>query len=216
MSKTRTKKLITLAFLSILAYSAMVLIRIPVVLFLKYEPKDIVILIGGFIFGPLSAFAMSIVVSFIEMFTVSDAGIIGCVMNIVSTCSFVCPAAVFYKKNRTIKGAVSGLVVGGLFMTMIMMLWNYFLTPLYMGIPREAVAKLLLPAFLPFNLLKAGLNAAIAMLIYKPVTTALRRSNLLPAPEESGKRKINISVILLSFLLMITCVLFVLVLQGRI
>lgn len=32
-----------------------------------------------------------------------------------------------------------------------------------------AVAELLLPVFLPFNLLKGSLNTALTLLIYKPV-----------------------------------------------
>lgn len=61
-------------------------------------------------------------------------------------------------------------------MVLVMMLWNYLVAPLYMGIPREEVVKLLLPAFLPFNLIKGGLNAAITMLLYKPVVSVLGRT----------------------------------------
>ena len=57
-----------------------------------------------------------------------------------------------------------------------MMLWNWLLTPLYMGVPREEVVKLLLPAFLPFNFIKGGLNAAITILLYKPALSALGRA----------------------------------------
>ena len=59
-----------------------------------------------------------------------------------------------------------------------MMLWNYLVAPLYMGMPREDIAALLLPAFLPFNLIKGGLNAAITMLLYKPVFLPLQRRHL--------------------------------------
>jgi len=45
---------------------------------------------------------------------------------------------------------------------------------------REAVAKLLLPVFLPFNLLKGCLNAGFTCLLYKPVMTALRKSGYQP------------------------------------
>ena len=45
------------------------------VLFLKYEPKDIIIACAGLIYGPLSSLAVSLVVSFAEMITVSDTGI---------------------------------------------------------------------------------------------------------------------------------------------
>lgn len=72
-------------------------------------------------------------------------------------------------------------------MTIIMLLWNYLITPIYMGYPREAVAELLLPAFLPFNLLKGGLNTALTLLIYKPIVQALRKANLVEVPQDSGQ-----------------------------
>ena len=176
----RTKKLTTVAMLCAIAYLVMVIGRIPVVLFLKYDPKDVIITMGGFMFGPIASLAISVIVSLVEMFTVSDTGLIGCIMNILSSCSFACTAAVIYKKKHTVGGAVGGLAVGLVLMTGIMLLWNYFVTPIYMGYPREAVAELLVPAFLPFNLLKGGLNAAITMLIYKPLVTALRKARLIP------------------------------------
>ena len=216
-----TKKLTALAMLSALAYLAMVVIRIQVVPFppIKYDPKDVVIVIGGFLFGPLAAVAMSGVVSFLEMLTIPDAGgWIGFVMNVVSTCSFVCTAAIIYKKHRNLEGAVAGLVTGVLYMVVVMILWNYLLTPIFTGWPREAVVPLLVSTFLPVNLIKGGLNAGIAMLVYKPLSSALRTARLMPASENEGavKGKISISVILLSCFVIITCILFILVLQGRI
>lgn len=168
-----------IAMLCSITYVVMVVGRIPVVLFLKYDPKDVIIIIGGFLFGPLTSFTISVIVSLIEMFTVSETGIIGCIMNILSSCSFACIAALIYKKNHTRRGAVTGLLVGCLTMTVIMLAWNYVMAPIYMGYPREAVAELLLPAFLPFNLLKGGLNMAITLLIYKPVAKALRKAGLI-------------------------------------
>ena len=213
-----TKKLTVLAMLSALAYLLMAVGRIPVVLFLKYDPKDIVIAIGGFLFGPLAAFAMSATVSFVEMLTLSDTGWIGFVMNVLSSCAFVCTAAVIYQRGRSQKRAIVGLVIGAVLMTLVMLLWNYFLTPIFMGIPRARVAEMLLPAFLPFNLLKSGLNAAITLLVYKPVVKALRQARLMPAPQSEGaaKGKGSAGVILLSCFVIATCVLFILVLQGRI
>ena len=51
--------------------------------------KDTIICIGGFVFGPLSAAIISIVVAVVEMFTYSDTGIIGCIMNMISTCAMI-------------------------------------------------------------------------------------------------------------------------------
>ena len=65
----RTKKLTTVAMLCAIAYLVMVIGRIPVVLFLKYDPKDVIITMGGFMFGPIASLAISVIVSLVEMFT---------------------------------------------------------------------------------------------------------------------------------------------------
>lgn len=216
--QTRTKKITVLAMLSALAYIVMVVGRIPVIMFLKYDPKDVIITIVGFLYGPMSAFTMSAVVSFVEMFTVSDTGLIGLVMNIISSCSFACTASFIYKSKRTITRAIIGLIAGWLLTTAIMLLWNYFITPIYMGFTREAVAELLIPAFLPFNLLKGGLNASITMLLYKPIKKALYKSHLMVVSEETAvtTSKVNIGTILVSSFIIITCILLILVFQGYI
>ena len=84
-----TKRLTACAMLAAAAYVVMAIGRIPVVLFLSYDPKDIIIAIGGFLYGPLSAMGISVVVSLLEMVTVSGTGFIGCIMNILSTLSLI-------------------------------------------------------------------------------------------------------------------------------
>lgn len=208
--KIDIKKLTATAMLCALAYIVMLVGRVPVVLFLKYDPKDVIITLGGLIWGPMMSFAVSVIVSVIEMMSASETGFIGLVMNIISTCSFACTAAFIYKKKRTLSGAVIGLVIGCVAMVAIMLLWNYLITPLYMGYPREAVAKLLLPAFLPFNLLKAGLNAAFTFLLYRPVISALRKTGFVEKSESATKKKIPYGMFIVAIMLVITCVLAIL------
>ena len=78
MKNSKTKKLTTIGMLCTLAYIAVVVGRIPLVLFLKYDPKDVIIVIGGLIFGPLTSFAVTLIVSIVQMFTISGTGILGC------------------------------------------------------------------------------------------------------------------------------------------
>jgi riboflavin transporter FmnP len=210
------KKLTAAAMLCALAYIIMVIGRVPVVLFLSYDPKDVIIAVGGLIWGPMISFAVSVVVSFIEMITVSDTAWIGFLMNVISTCSFACTAAFIYKKKRTLSGAVVGLSIGAACAVAVMMLWNYLITPLYMGFPREAVVELLLPAFLPFNLLKAGLNAALTFLLYRPVVSALKSTGLIDKTKSKNaeKRKTNLGLVILALAIIVTCVLFILSLNG--
>lgn len=206
---SKTKKLTTVAMLCAITYVVMAVGRIPIVLFLKYDPSDVIVTLGGFIWGPMTSCIVSVVVAVIEMITVSETGILGCIMNIVQTLSFACTAAVIYKKKHTLSGAVIGLVSGWIISVFVMLLWNYLVTPLYMGYSREVVEEMLLPVFLPFNLLKGGLNASITFLLYKPVITALRKSGYVSSVENVTRRK-HIGLILLAFLIIITCVLFIL------
>lgn len=211
--KLSVRKLVTLAMFAAVAYILVFLVRIPVVLFLKYEPKDVAITISGFLFDPLSAFLVSLVVSLVEMVSISDTGIIGAAMNLLSTCSFACTAAFIYKRKRSLSGAITGLAVGSVVMVAVMMLWNWLITPLYMGVSRQAVEALLLPAFLPFNLLKAALNSALTMALYKPLVTGLRKVGLLEQrPETKGGSRVGMYLFMGA--LLITCTLLFLTLRG--
>ena len=139
------KQMVMLALLAAIAYMMVSLVRIPVVLFLKYEPKDVIITIGGFLFGPMASFTVSLLVSLLEMVTISETGPIGALMNLLSTCTFACTAAIIYKKKHTLGGAILALIGGTILMTIAMILWNWLITPIYMGYPREVVAGMLVP-----------------------------------------------------------------------
>ncbi|MBQ6595521.1 MAG: ECF transporter S component [Clostridia bacterium] len=183
MNKTKTRTLTLAAMFAALAYLVMLIGRLPIMptlSFLKYDPKDVIIAVAGFLLGPLQGLAITAAVSLLEMITVSETGFIGLAMNILSTGAFMLPAAGIYRRNRSMRGAVTGLILGVVCMAVVMLAWNYIITPLYMHAPRETVAGMLLPVFLPFNLLKGTLNAAITMLLYKPLVQSLRSLRLVP------------------------------------
>jgi riboflavin transporter FmnP len=132
-------------------------------------------------------------------------------MNLLSSCSFACVAAAIYRRNKNMKSAVTGLVCGVVCMTVIMLLWNWLITPLYMGVPRSVVAGMLMTVFLPFNLAKGGINATLTMVLYKPVVTALRKAGLV-AQSDAGKRTTKWGVLAVSLVLLVTFILWGLVL----
>ena len=180
-TKLDTKAFAVMGMLSAIAFVAKLISNVfPMVSgFLSFDLKDVIIVIAGFMMGPVASVLISIVVSFVEMVTISTTGPIGFLMNVLASCAFACTASVIYHRNRKMSGAVTGLVAGVLVMTAVMILWNWLITPLYMGVPREVVEGMLLPVFLPFNLVKGGINATLAMLLYKPVVTTLRKAKLV-------------------------------------
>ena len=211
MMESKTKTMTRVAMLSALAFAAVLFIRIPMVLFLEYDPKNVIITIGGFIWGPFMSLMVAVVTAFIEFLTISEDGIIGLVMNIISICAFSCTAAFIYKKDRTLRGSIIGLVSGTI---LLMMLWNYLVTPIYMGIPRAEVVKLLVPAIMPFNLIKGGIDSAIILLIYKPIVSALRRTVLKSEAKNAPKMIVHPGVMAVAVLVIVTCVMLVLAMKG--
>ena len=217
---------VAMAMLTAVAYVVMYLSKmLPSVNgFLDFDFKDVVICISGFIYGPLPAAIISIVVALIEAVTISHTGPIGLLMNVLATCSFCCTATFVYKRNHTMKGAVVGLSLGVISLVVVMLLWNYLITPVYQKIPREVVAAMLPTVFLPFNLAKGGMNMAATLLLYKPVVTALRKARLAPesrAPKSTAtlngepvRAKVNVGFLLFSLALLATFVALALVLWG--
>ncbi len=218
--KINVRQLVILGMFCALAYAVMLLskmIPISVAGFLTLDFKDVIIAIVSLLFGPIPGVIISVIVSFIEMITVSSTGPIGLLMNILATCSFVVPMSIIYKNKKKLSGAIAGAIAGVLCMTVIMILWNWLITPLYMGVPRETVVAMLLPVFLPFNLIKAAMNAAATVLLYKPVVTALRKAKLLsPSTGTAPKKNRTVGVTLVSLFILASLILVVLVWTGTI
>ena len=220
-STVKTKRIAVMAMLAAIAYAVLLLAHlvpffsfIPALPFLKFDPKDVIIAMGGFLLGPLEALAISVVVSLIEMLTISSTGVIGLVMNVLSTAAFACTAAVVYRKKHDMAGAVLGLALGVVCMTVVMLLWNWLITPLYMHVPREVIVTYMLPGFLPFNLVKAGANMALTLLLYKPISKALRSAHLLPPSSGKSGGRFSAGLVIFALVLLVTCVLVALALLG--
>ncbi len=205
-----TRTLVAIAMLTALAYFVTFLsnfIPLKVAGFLEFDFKDMVIVIGGFLYGPGAAAMMVVCVSLIQFLTISSTGIVGLAMNLIATGSFACIASLIYWYRPNFKGAVLGLCVGGVSMTAMMLLWNYAVTPSYMNVPRSVVVDMLVPVFLPFNLVKAGMNMGATLAIYPTVQKALSSANLVVNPETrgEGKKAFLIAILVLTVFVALAC-----------
>ena len=206
---TNYKTIASIAMLSALAFLARLIFKIPVS-FLTFDIKDSIIALGGMIFGPVSGVVIALLVSLIEMI-ISETGPIGFVMNFISSAAFAGTAALIYKFKRTFNGAIIGLFSAVGTTTAVMLLMNLLLTPIYQEVPVEVVIGMLPTLFLPFNFAKTLLNAAIVMLIYKPVVIALRKARILegkPMDTKFGKESV-ITIVVSAVSLIIAVTIFV-------
>ena len=92
------------------------------------------------------------------------------------------------------------------------------MTPIYMGVPREAVLDLFLPLLIPFNAIKAALNSAVVLLLYKGVVTALRKSKLIPQRESNDgeNKKVNTIILVIVSAVAVVTLLMVLLIFAKI
>ena len=170
----KTRRLTTMAMLVAVSVILLYAVHFPIfpaASFLEYDPADIPILIGAFLFGPTAGLAITVIASIIQGITVSAAsGPIGIIMHIISTGSMVLVAGSIYKKMHTRRGAAIALAAGVVTMTVAMAICNLIFTPIFMGSPIEAVLQMLVPIIIPFNLVKLGVNSIITFVVYKSIS----------------------------------------------
>ncbi|NLJ57495.1 MAG: ECF transporter S component [Tissierellia bacterium] len=162
--------------------------------FYQLDFSEVPVLLGSFALGPAAGAAIELVkilINFVLKGTIT--GGVGELGNFAVGCAFVVPAGYIYKRNKSIKTAIIGLVVGTLSLAIIGIFLNYYLLiPVYakvFGAPIQAfvdmgnainpaitdLKTLILFAVVPFNLFKGIVISSIVVLIYKRISPILHR-----------------------------------------
>lgn len=174
----KIRKLTMLAMLAALSIVLVWLIHFPIfpaAAYLEYDPADIPILVGTFAFGPMAGLLITIVAAVIQGLTVSaGSGFYGIIMHVAATGTFVLTAGFIYRHKKTRGSAAVGLACGVLAMAVVMAAANLVITPLFLGVPVSAVKGMILPIIIPFNLIKAGINAVVTFVVYKAVSRFIK------------------------------------------
>ena len=143
----------------------------PGVEWLKYDPSGIVSLVAGFAYGPAAAVIVSVLGFLPHLFTNPW----GTLMAVLVALALSVPAALIYRRNKTRKGAVIGIIVGAIAALAVAIVGNVIVTPFYAHMTTAQVVALIVPALLPFNALKFTIHGVITFLIYKPISNLLNR-----------------------------------------
>ena len=177
-AQNKTLKIAKVSMLVAISVVLVYLVHFPIfppVPFLEYDPADIPIFIGTFAFGPLAGLMLAVVTAVIQGLTVSaQSGIYGVIMHILATGSFVLIAGSIYRGQKSRRRAILALAAGVVTWTVVMVVANLIVTPLFMGVP-VSVVKGLMPYIVSFNLIKAGLNSIITFILYKRISSFLHK-----------------------------------------
>ncbi len=164
--------------------------------FYKLDFSEIPVLICGFYAGPSAAVACEGIKALLKLlFKSTTTAFVGDFANFAVGCSLVLPAVLIYHLRKTRKGAMLGLAVGTLVLTVFGSAFNaIYLLPKFSqiyGIPLEAiigmgtevngavnsVSTFVLLCVAPLNLIKGGAVSVLTMLLYKNVAKPLFGKN---------------------------------------
>lgn len=161
--------------------------------FYKIDLSEVPVLVGCFAMGPMAGAIIEFVKILLNfVLTGTQTAGVGELANFAIGCALCVPAGIIYRRNRTRKNALIGMVVGTLFMTIVGCFLNaYVLLPTYaaaFGMPIEALVSMgtavnpaitslttfVMFAVAPFNLLKGVVVSVIVFFIYKKISPVFR------------------------------------------
>lgn len=198
MKNTKNNFIVVVAMLGALA-GILMFLKFPIPIapsFYKLEFSDIACLIGGFALGPWAAVIICFIKNLINViFEGTTTAFVGELSNFIMACALCVPAAIYYKKEHTKKGAIKAMIIGICFLVIVSALVNYFIViPAYvkfMNFPLEAIIglgtkvipsvnslfTLILFCTVPFNLIKGIAVCLITFIVYKRVSPLINKKD---------------------------------------
>ena len=179
----KTKTLNTNRFIKLSLLSAIAVILmyidfpvIPIFPWLKIDLSDVPALMGAFAFGPLAGVIIELMKNLLILIVKgTGTGFVGEFANFLVGVALVWPAALVYKKNKTKKTAILGMVLGVLCIEVVGILANvYLLLPAYgMAMSKAELMQYVTVGLIPFNGIKAILVCGITYALYKKVSVSI-------------------------------------------
>lgn len=161
--------------------------------FYEIDLSEVPVLVGAFALGPAAGATIEFIKILINLLINGTAtAFVGEIGNYILGCSFIIPAALIYKKKKSKKNALIGMIAGTITLTVFGCFLNaYVLLPTYaaaFGMPIDAIIGMgtainpsidnimtfVVIAVAPFNIIKGIAVSAVTMLIYKHISPILK------------------------------------------
>jgi len=194
-SSKKVYRLTLIAILSALA-ALLMFLQLPLPFapsFMKLDIAELPALFASFYLGPLSGFAVVILKIILKLaLKGTSTAFVGEIMNVICGCVYTGIAGYLYQKNHTRKGALLGLCLSTLCVSLVAAALNaVMIFPMYAkmyGMPMDAIIGMvskvnslvsdyrtaMIFAVFPFNLIKFAVTSLFTYLMYKRTGNALR------------------------------------------
>ena len=197
----RNEKLVRLIKISLLAVMAFLLmyIELPIPIFpefLKIDISDLPALLGAFALGPVAGVIIELFKNILHGMLASKTAFIGELANFLVGSCLILVSGYIYKVRKSKKGAIVGLLIGVVCMSIFAAILNYFVVlPLYetvLGFPISAVVGMgsklnhnindlnsfVIWMIIPFNIFKGIIISAMTLALYKSVSPILHKEHM--------------------------------------
>ena len=192
---TKTKRICVIAVCSAIA-AVLHMLDFPLLFlapeFYKLDFSELPVMLCGFYMGPSAAVACEAVKILLKLLLKgTSTAFVGDFANFAVGCSLVLPAVIIYHIKKTRGGALLGLLVGTIVLTVFGSAFNaIYLLPKFsqlFGMPLDAIIAMggkingsihslqtfVLMAVAPLNLIKGGMISVLTLLLYKKVARPL-------------------------------------------
>lgn len=196
-TSTKTRTLVEIGMLGAIA-TILMLFEFPLPFiappFYEIDLSEVPVLIGAFALGPMAGAAVELIKILLNLLINGTmTAFVGELGNYLVGCAFIIPAALIYKRQKSKKNALIGMIVGTLFMAVAGCFLNAFiLLPAYaaaFGMPISAFVEMgtainssitnvftfVVIAVAPFNIIKGVIVSLITLLLYKHISPLLKR-----------------------------------------
>ena len=173
-----TKQLVTMALMCAIAIllSFVEFPIIPAASFLKLDVALVPSTVVGFAYGPGPGVLVGIVCA-VAHATITGNWV-GALMNSIMAVAFILPATAIYARSRTFKNAMIGLVVSIVVLVVTAVIANLVIDPIFYGYPFDAVLGLVVPAIIPFNIIKGVVVSLLTAIVYKSISNLITPAKL--------------------------------------
>lgn len=173
-----TKQLVTMALMCAIAIllSFVEFPIIPAASFLKLDVALVPSTVVGFAYGPGPGVLVGIVCA-VAHATITGNWV-GALMNSIMAVAFILPATAIYARSRTFKSAMIGLVVSIVVLVVAAVVANLVIDPIFYGYPFDAVVGLIVPAIIPFNVIKGLVISLLTAIVYKSISNLITPEKL--------------------------------------
>ena len=196
MNKSKVKHLTLAALMGAMAFVLMYFsFSVPVISpFAEFDLSAIPELIGGFVLGPVGGMEIITVKILLKLvFKGSSSMMTGEVQNFILETAFVLPAAIWYQKHKTKKGALQGIILGSIISIIISIFTNvYLIFPAYIklyGMDWDSIIAictavnpgikniptLIAFSIVPFNIISRAITSVVTILVYKKISGPLKK-----------------------------------------